>query len=177
MLTFEQFIQNILEDFKKEFIEVNLEEKLIHIGGGVTYVELPVESMYKEYQVIGYDNTRKMYIKIANKILNQYKFTINYNNVYPMLKNKNFGKVENDLGLYREHIFADIDLFYVTDEGQVFRFIQEKDDVDFDMIKKSAWENLNKMRNPLVKLDNVLEIYTLKFTTDYNSTLYNDTRN
>jgi hypothetical protein len=37
------------------------------------------------------------------------------------------------------------------------------------MVKKAAWENLNKMRNPLVKLDKVLEIYTLKFTTDYNS--------
>ena len=43
--------------------------------------------------------------------------------------------------------------------------------MNFDMVKKAAWENLNKMRNPLVKLDKVLEIYTLKFTTDYNSTL------
>lgn len=48
---------------------------------------------------------------------------------------------------------------------------KKRDDVDFDMVKKAAWENLNKMRNPLVKLGKVLEIYTLKFTTDYNSAL------
>ena len=67
--------------------------------------------------------------------------------------------------------FADVDTLYVTDAGEVFRFVLKTDDVDFDMVKKSAWENLNKMRNPLVKLDTALEIYTLKFTTDYNSTL------
>jgi uncharacterized protein YtpQ (UPF0354 family) len=103
--------------------------------------------------------------------LNQYKFKIDYNNVYPLLKSRDFGKGEKDLGFYREHAFADVDTLYVTDEGELFRFLLYSDDVDFELVKKSAWENLNKMRNPLVKLDKALEIYTLKFTTDYNSTL------
>jgi len=171
VFTLQQFIENILEDFKRVFPEVELEEKFIRLGVGVTHVELPIQSMYKEYQVIGYEKTRKLYIRVANQVLNQYKFKINYNNVYPMLKNRNFGKGEKDLGFYREHAFADIDTLYVTDEGELFRFLLYSDDVDFELVKKSAWENLNKMRNPLVKLDKALEIYTLKFTTDYNSTL------
>ena len=171
MLTVQQFIENILEDFKRDFAEVELEEKFIRLGTGVTHVELPIESLYKEYQVIGYDKTIKLYIKAANQILNQYKFKINYNNVYPMLKNKHFGKGEKDLGLYREHTFADIDTLYVTDEGEIFRFIQERDNIDFDMVKKAAWHNLNKIANPLVKLDRMLDIFCLKYSTDYNSTL------
>lgn len=171
MFTLQQFIENILEDFKRVFPEVELEEKFIRLGVGVTHVELPIQSMYKEYQVIGYEKTRKLYIRVANQVLNQYKFKINYNNVYPMLKNRNFGKGEKDLGFYREHAFADINTLYVTDEGEMFRFILDSDDVDFNMVKKSAWKNLNKMRNPLIKLNKTLEIYTLKFTTDYNSTL------
>ena len=38
-------------------------------------------------------------------------------------------------------------------------------------MKKAAWENLNKMANPLVKLDKTLDVFCLKYSTDYNSTL------
>jgi hypothetical protein len=171
VLTLQQFIENILEDFKREFPEVELGEKYIRLGTGVTHAEIPISNMYKEYQVIGYDNTKKMYIRIASEILNQYKFKINYKNVFPLLKNMEFGKGEKDLGFYREHAFADIDVLYATDEGGVFRFILDSDDVDFDKMKKAAWDNLNKIVNPLVKLDRVLDIFCLKYSTDYNSTL------
>ena len=171
MLTVQEFVQNISEDFKKVFPEVRVEDRFIRLGTEVTHVELPINSMYKEYQVTDYESIKKLYIKISKEILNQYKFKVDYNNVYPLLKSREFGKGEKDLGFYREHAFADIDTLYVTDEGELFRFLLYSDDVDFELVKKSAWENLNKMRNPLVKLDKALEIYTLKFTTDYNSTL------
>jgi uncharacterized protein YtpQ (UPF0354 family) len=38
-------------------------------------------------------------------------------------------------------------------------------------MKKAAWKNLNKITNPLVKLDKMLDIFCLKYSTDYNSTL------
>jgi len=103
--------------------------------------------------------------------LSQYKFKIDYNNVFPLLKSREFGKGEKDLGFYREQAFADIDIFYASDIGEVFRFILNSDDVDFDKMKKAAWENLNKMANPLVKLDKTLDVFCLKYSTDYNSTL------
>ena len=171
MLTVQEFVQNISEDFKKVFPEVRVEDRFIRLGTGVTHVELPINSMYKEYQVTDYESIKKLYIKVSNEILNQYKFKVDYNNVYPMLKNRNFGKGEKDLGLYREQIFADVDILYVTDEGAVFRFVLDSDDVDFDKMKKAAWANLNKMTNPLVKLDKTLDVFCLKYSTDYNSTL------
>ncbi|WP_034843322.1 DUF1444 family protein [Acetivibrio thermocellus] len=171
MLTVQEFVQNISEDFKKVFPEVRVEDKFIRLGTEVTHVELPINGMYKEYQVTDYESIKKLYLKISKEILNQYKFKVDYNNVYPMLKSRDFGKGENNIQFYREQTFLDVDTLYVTDAGEVFRFILKTDDVDFDMMKKAAWGNLNKMRNPLVKLDTTLEIYTLKFTTDYNSTL------
>jgi len=41
---------------------------------------------------------------------------------------------------YREQAFADIDIFYASDIGEVFRFILNSDDVDFDKMKKAAWK-------------------------------------
>ncbi|AUG57271.1 DUF1444 family protein [Acetivibrio saccincola] len=171
MLTLQEFVQNISEDFKKVFPEVRVEDRFIRLGTGVTHVELPINSMYKEYQVTDYESIKKLYIKISNEILNQYKFKVDYNNVYPLLKSREFGKGEKNLGFYREQTFADIDTFYVSDEGEIFRFILKSDDVEFHRVKRAAWENLNKMANPLVKLDKTLDIFCLKYSTDYNSTL------
>lgn len=139
MLTVQEFIQNISEDFKKVFPEVKVEDKFIHLGTELTHVELPINSMYKEYQVTDYESIKKLYIKVSNEILNQYKFEVDYNNVYPLLKSRDFGKGEKDLGFYREQVFADIDTFYVSDEGEIFRFILNSDDVDFEKVKKRAW--------------------------------------
>lgn len=142
MLTLQEFVQNISEDFKKVFPEVRVEDRFIRLGTGVTHVELPINSMYKEYQVTDYESIKKLYIKVSNEILNQYKFKVDYNNVYPLLKSREFGKGEKNLGFYREQTFADIDTFYVSDEGEIFRFILKSDDVEFHRVKRAAWENL-----------------------------------
>lgn len=172
MLTINDFINKIILDLNKYFSEVSLDGNYMLVKSGPASMSIPISSMYREYQEVkDYKKTLKLYVGIINDILNQYKFKIDYKSVYPFLKSRDFGKEEKDLGFYREHAFADIDTLYVTDEGELFRFLLYSDDVDFELVKKSAWENLNKMRNPLVKLDKALEIYTLKFTTDYNSTL------
>ncbi len=172
MLTINDFTNKIILDLNKRFSEAILEGNNIIVKSGPTSMSIPISSVYREYQEIkDYGKTLTSYIRIISDILNQYKFKIDYTNVYPMLKSRMFGKGEKDLDFYREEAFADLDTLYVTDAGEVFRFVLKTDDVNFDMVKKAAWENLNKMRNPLVKLDKVLEIYTLKFTTDYNSTL------
>jgi len=36
-----------------------------------------------------------------------------------LLKSREFGKGEKDLGFYREQAFADIDIFYASDIGEV----------------------------------------------------------
>ncbi|ODM26928.1 hypothetical protein A7W90_12300 [Clostridium sp. Bc-iso-3] len=169
MLTVQEFVQNISEDFKKVFPEVRVEDRFIRLGTELTHVELPINSMYKEYQVTDYESIKKLYIKISKEILNQYKFKVDYNNVYPLLKSRDFGKGEKDSGFYREQVFADIDTFYVSDEGEIFRFILNSDDVDFEKVKKRAWENLNKLSNILVRLDDALNIFCLRYATDFNA--------
>lgn len=172
MLTIADFSRKIIYDLNKTFPKASLQGKYVVVESDPNSVSIPVSSIYREYQEIkDYGKTLTSYIRIISDILNQYKFKIDYTNVYPMLKSRMFGKGEKDLDFYREEAFADLDTLYVTDAGEVFRFVLKTDDVNFDMVKKAAWENLYKMRNPLVKLDKVLEIYTLKFTTDYNSTL------
>ena len=72
---------------------------------------------------------------------------------------------------YRKPLFADIDLLYVTDEGEIFRFILDSDDFDKEKLEESAMENLNKITNILSRLDNSLDIYALRYTSDYGATM------
>lgn len=170
MLTIKEFIEKISEDFKKVFPEVKVEEKFICLGSGVTQVELPISSMYREYQITDYYNIKKLYIKVANEILNQYKFKVDYSNVYPILKHRDFG-INSKVQFYREKAFLDIDVLYVSDMGETFRFFTIDDDVEFSLLKKKAIENINRITAALVPLDDGLQVYTLRYTTDYASSL------
>jgi len=170
MLSFTAFSNKIVSDLNKCFSGVILEGNSLVINSGSAGMSVPISSMYSEYQRLNnYKRTLKIYVDIIHNILNQYDFKIDYNNVYPMLKSKDFGNAEKHLGFYREPAFADIDIFYVSDEAETFRFVLNNDDVDFDKMKKAAWKNLNKLTNILVQLDDTLDIYHMKYSTDYNA--------
>ena len=172
MLTIADFSRKIIYDLNKTFPKASLQGKYVVVESDPNSVSIPVSSIYREYQEIkDYGKTLTSYIRIISDILNQYKFKIDYTNVYPMLKSRMFGKGENGIQFYREQAFTDIDILYVSDMGELLGFILQTDDVDFYKMKMAAWENLNKMANPLVKLDKTLDIFCLKYSTDYNSTL------
>jgi len=170
MFTFQEFTEKISYDFKKVFPEVKVGENLIHLGSGVTYVELPLGSMYREYQMTDYYNAKELYVKIASEILNKYKFKVDYANVYPILKRHDFG-INSKVQFYRKKAFLDIDILYVSDMVETFRFFTTDDDVDFNLLEQKAIENINKMTAALVPLDKGMQVYTLRYTTDYASSL------
>ncbi|MDH7565947.1 MAG: hypothetical protein QHH06_05640 [Clostridiales bacterium] len=170
MFTFQEFTEKISYDFKKVFPEVKVGENLIHLGSGVTYVELPLGSMYREYQMTDYCNAKELYVKIASEILNKYKFKVDYANVYPILKRHDFG-INSKVQFYRKKAFLDIDILYVSDMVETFRFFTTDDDVDFNLLEQKAIENINKMTAALVPLDKGMQVYTLRYTTDYASSL------
>lgn len=170
MLTVDEFTEKISYDFKKVFPEVKVGENLIHLGSGVTYVELPLGSMYREYQMTDYCNTKELYVKIASEILNKYKFKVDYANAYPILKRHDFG-INSKVQFYRKKAFLDIDILFVSDMGETFRFFTTDDDVDFSLLELKAVENINKISAALVPLDKGMQVYTLRYTTDYASSL------
>ncbi|MFY9381419.1 MAG: hypothetical protein WAO54_04290 [Eubacteriales bacterium] len=124
MLTIADFSRKIIFDLNKTFPIARVQGKYVIVESNPNSVSVPISSIYGEYQKTrDYKKTLASYINIINDILNQYKFKIDYNNVYPLLKSRDFGKGEKDLGFYREHAFADVDTLYVTDEGELFRFL------------------------------------------------------
>lgn len=172
LLNIDDFCSRIILDMQKHFPKVRREQDFIYVEYDPTNMSIPIRSIYNEYLFNkNYELTLKTYIDIANEILNQYKFQINYRNVFPILKQKDFGNNEPHISFYRKPLFADIHQLYVTDEGEIFRFILNSDDFDEERLEKAAIANLNKMVNILSKLDDSLDIYALRYTSDYGATM------
>lgn len=87
MLSFANFSSKIILDLNKTFPKARLEGKYVVVESEPNSVSIPVSSIYREYQEVkDYRKTLKLYVDIINDILNQYKFKIDYNSVYPFLK-------------------------------------------------------------------------------------------
>jgi uncharacterized protein YtpQ (UPF0354 family) len=173
---YQEFVNKITEDLKLQFDEVRMDGKdRIYIAKGVTNVSVPIKPMYQEHLIYGYNNSLKNYLKIINDILDTYKFKLDLSNVFPFVKQKT-DKNNIDKNFVEKDLFCDLKIMYVSDMGEVFRFVLEDDlknsNIDFNILEEESMSNLNKMTNIISKLDNSLEIYSLRFTTDYGATLF-----
>lgn len=171
-----EFVRQIIKDLRNEFDEVRIDGKdRIYVAKDVTNMSILAKTMYQEYKVIGYQATLKNYIKIISEILNTYRFQINLDNIFPFIKPKTFSNDSNH-NFICEDLFCDLAVYWVADIGEVFRFISiedlENSNISLNTIKEKSFQNLNKIINPLVQLDKALEVYTLRFDTDYAATLF-----
>lgn len=171
MLKFQKFKLKMLDEIKKIYNLVELEGDRIKIQKGSVEATLVVKDAYSEYKVVeDFEFICGHYLTILEQEFKKGRFTVTYENVFPLIKKKGFGDTEK-LNFVKEHLFLDLDTFYVCDMEKSFRFVLEEDEFDLDRLKKSAFRNINKINTPLVKLDKDLEIYTLYFPSDYAASL------
>lgn len=175
-MQYKEFVDKMIKDLKSMFDEVRMDGKdRIYIARGVTNVSVPIKPMYQEYLLYGYNSNFKNYLKIINDILDTYKFKLDLSNVFPFVKQKT-DKNDIDKNFVEKDLFCDLKIMFVSDMGEVFRFVLEEDlqnaNICFNVLEEKSMSNLNKITNILSKLDNSLEIYSLRFTTDYGATLF-----
>lgn len=171
-----EFVRQIINDLRNEFDVVKMDGKdKIYVAKDVTNMSIPAKTMYQEYKAIGYQATLKNYIKIISGILDTYRFKINLDNIFPFVKSKTFSNDGNH-NLICEDLFCDLVIYWVADIGEVFRFISVDDlnnsDISLYTLKERSLQNLNRITNPLIRIDKALEVYTLRFDTDYAATLF-----
>ncbi|WP_213818273.1 DUF1444 family protein [Garciella nitratireducens] len=171
MLTTKELTEKLINDLNHEFTKAFKYGDDIVIEWDAAKMNIPIETIFNEYQLDeDYEETLHTYKGIIRKILGQHKFKIDYDNIFPLLKKSDFAK-DSELSFYNEEAFEDINTFFVSDMGEVFRFILTSDEVNLEKVKEKAWDNLNTITNPLIKLSESRDIYTFKYATDYNASL------
>lgn len=176
MLNFASFQNKFINDIQLEFPNSSVSENNIEINTDTQVVYIPLNAVYEDYKNHGqYKKTLNEYIRTTKDLLNQYKFDLNYDIIFPIIKTHDFAENE-PANFHRKNLFLDLDLLYVSDMGEMFRFITTGDLNDNELLHNKALNNLNKLANKLVPIHDNLEIYTLAFNCDLApSMLLNDT--
>lgn len=169
-MNLQQFTYRFKDDLSKFFSDVKISDRLLHVSSGDVEVNIPVTSIFSEYTFKGYKDTLKSYKQVFGEIVNSCKYRADYNNIFPVIYNTNIDCSQN-LRFYKTHFCLDLDIFYCADMGNIFRFIQADDDIDIKKMKSISMENINRLTNVLIRLDDILDIWTLKFPTDYAGSL------
>lgn len=165
-----KFAIKVLNDFRKIYENVEIIENRLKITRGSVEVQLAVSDVYRDYLLNkDYKLLIKEYTNTIDELLNQNAYSVNYDIVFPVVRKKN-GFEESQF--YSMPLFEDLAIYFVEDVEAFFRFIPKSDKVDFDILKEKAFENLNKLINPLSKLHDNLEVFCLRFNSDIASSMF-----
>lgn len=160
-----QFRIKVINSLQQEYGNCVQDGEILKIENKSVEVQIPLTQMYQEYLVNkDYEKFFEMYIDNIDQLLRSSEYKINYNMVYPLLRKEDVGGPDGRF--YMKPLFEDIHMFFAEDRGDMFRIVSKNDAVDFNKLYECAFQNLNKIVNPLVRIHDNLNIYTLKYNSD-----------
>jgi uncharacterized protein YtpQ (UPF0354 family) len=172
-LTKERLMIRLLNDINVIYQNSCIDGELLRISDGAVDLSIPIGQIYKEYSsgTKNYKEILSAYLKTIKEIIEKHNFKVDYNTVYPLLRHRTFG-INEQCEFYRKSLLLDIDLMLASDMGELFRYVLMNDKgVNYKQAYEAAMVNLNKLADVLVKVDDRLEIYTTKYSSDYASSL------
>jgi uncharacterized protein YtpQ (UPF0354 family) len=172
-LTLEKYKTKVSTKIQKQYPESYIENGEIVIVKNNKGVPFSLEYGYSENMASKDINKLSIfYMEMFENILNleENPKPAEYHNMYPVIRNKEFGKDES-LNFIRKHYFLDLDIFVVEDCYCLFRFCEKKQDINEEKALEAAMFNINRMKNDLYQPENDLNIFSIKTDTDYAASL------
>lgn len=162
----------LYSDVRREFPLTTIEDDCIVVRVDDVEIRLSMSSLLAEIKSenMSYKKVLTNYKEILKEMIKENKFQVDYFKIFPIVRSSNFGLKEK-VGFFRKRLFLDLDLLFVTDYSAVIRFLTLEDKFDKHKINDGAMFNVNKIKNELVRLHNLLAIYTTKFDSDYNCSM------
>ena len=170
MLSKLDLVSALEKELIKRFGSCQLTNDSIIIKTEQMDINIPISKAYEDYKGSG-DHTKlvKSFVETITEMQDKYKFEIDYNEVFPFVKHSSFMK-DNNIPFVRERLFLDLDLLYVSNLSNSFRFILKGDSFDLHILKERAFNNLNLALNKITRIDESFDIYSLNIQTDLAAT-------
>ena len=167
MKDIKEFYDKVSKDLSKRYckFEFELNGDNYEIHDDVIHISINSHALYSMYanKEIPYDGgvlgTISYMIDLKTE---EYYNTFDYCKIYPILRHKDWSDNDPKVRFLRKRLFLDIDVLYVLDLGDGYRYIKETDNLDFDKIYKDSWGNIENIDNGIEKLNELMEIFSLK---------------
>lgn len=164
-----KFTIKMLNYFRKIYENAEVIENRLKITQSSVEVQVPISDMHRDYlRNKDYKLLIKEYSNSIDELLKQNIYSVNYDIVFPVIRKKDEFE---DSQFYSMPLFEDLTIYFVEDMEAFFRFVSKSDKVNFENLKERAFENLNKLVNPLSRLHEGLEVYCLRFNSDLASSM------
>lgn len=151
----------------KKYSNVILQKNDLKISDGHSEVSLDLRLVYKDYKAT--KNVKiENYIKAFSKEFDKTRFRVDYNKVYPFIRQAGFEK-DSNVKLLRESLFLNLEIYYAVDFGDNFRFVYEGDNFNTNLLKESSIKNLRKTYSGISKIDINFEVYTIQDRNVYSA--------
>lgn len=169
-MNYSNFKIRFYNDILLTYPNAQLDNNTITITSGHLEISISLSEAYSVLELTcDYNITIERFLKNIADYKNKHKFKIDYNCIYPSIRSKKFG-IEEKFPFFREDFFLDLDIMYIQDMGEMFKFLSESDvSRDQDKIKEMALGNLEKTLNPLVQIEPGVDVYAYRFLTDFNA--------
>lgn len=148
------FKDKIGKEFTQRGIKVDYEDESLLINYGMGSCMIDIKDMFQELIIDEKMNFDDSFIKIWNAVKETDYFfdrEINWDNVYPFIRNKEFGKEINE-NLVKRPLFHDLAMYLAEEVNDYLRFILVDEIIDEDNVYKKAFFNLKGDEVNLVKL-------------------------
>ncbi|MTI67144.1 MAG: DUF1444 family protein [Firmicutes bacterium] len=166
-----RFELKLFNDVREKYEGAELDDNMITFKYGSLEIMISVSDMYKLYnEEKNYYSVKLHCLKVIQETIEEKRFKLDYSKVLPLIKSAFFG-IEEDTDFIRDKLTPDLDILYVVDLGDVYRFITYTDCRNIGKLRESALKNLNKVYNAVITLDKELDIYSLTYTNDLTATM------
>jgi hypothetical protein len=172
MKDIKEFYDRVSKDLCEKYsnFEFELDGDRYEIHDDVIHISINSHALYSMYanKEIPYNGgvVGTISYMIDSKI-DEFYNDIEYSRIYPILRHEDWNTNDSQVKFIRRKLLLDIDVLFTKGIGNEYQCIKESDNLDFDKIYKSSWDNVNNMVNTMKKIHDQLDIFTLSINCIY----------
>lgn len=165
-LTLEKLKAKLLGQIQKQYTESYIEDGEIRIRNGKHEFRVNLNEIYEGYLINkSFSDIIKFFQnEIRDLIINDGE--INYHNIYPLIRNKEFGQDPKSQYI-KKKFFLDLEIYLAEDRKEFFDFCGKEHHINEAKAFDAGMFNVNRIKNELVQVHSRLNIFSAKLCDDY----------
>ncbi len=166
MINRERLFLKLSKELSCKFIYCDINEGYLVVNNNYHLVVIPTDIIWERYS--SDENYEQLVDSLVGYVKQVSIRNVEYDKVYPILIDSNNTQYE---WCVRKNLFLDIDIIYTIVDGEDTILIPSDANYDEEKLSVSAIQNISKIYNPLIQINENLPIYMLTMPGQFNGAM------